>query len=167
MPHVPGWPAAAYLLSPSTEKGRAQASGIGGSDQRQQKVFPGHRQCPTCTGDEGGTHHRVNQGAAGHGPAQTLIQPGMQEASCGCAGIYNAPVALQVYAQLFEAAGKLDHLEAFTSFNGADFYRLPRNTSRIELTKEAWTVPASYPYGTTSIVPLLAGQPLQWKVSNS
>ena len=99
--------------------------------------------------------------------SQALIWSRMQEASCGCAGIYNAPVALQVYTQLFEEAGRLEHLEAFTSFNGADFYGLPRNTSRIELIKEAWTVPASYTYGSTSIVPLLAGQSLQWQVETT
>ncbi len=91
----------------------------------------------------------------------------MQEASCGCAGIYNAPVALQVYAQLFEEAGQLERLEAFTSFNGADFYGMPRNTERIELVREQWTVPASYSYGSTSVVPLLAGKQLDWKIRDA
>ena len=89
------------------------------------------------------------------------------EPPCGCAGIYNAPVALQVYAQLFEEAGELANFEAFTSFNGADFYGLPRNTDSIQLIKQPWTVPASYPYGNTTVVPLLADRQLQWKVANN
>ena len=91
----------------------------------------------------------------------------MQEAPCGCAGIYNAPVALPVYAQLFEEAGELCNLEAFTSFNGADFYGLPRNTDSIQLIKQQWRVPAFYPYGSTTVVPLLADRQLQWKVADS
>ena len=76
-------------------------------------------------------------------------------------------MALQVYAQLFEEAGRLEHLEAFSSFNGADFYGMPRNTQRIELVKQQWTVPASYPYGSTSVVPLLAGKQLEWKIRDA
>lgn len=91
----------------------------------------------------------------------------MQEASCGCAGIFSAPVALQVYAQLFEEAGKLQNLEAFTSYNGADFYGLPRNTDSIELVKDLWTVPAAYPYGSSSVVPLLADRQLVWRIKTA
>ncbi|KAJ7981479.1 Dihydroorotase, mitochondrial [Quillaja saponaria] len=61
-----------------------------------------------------------------------------KECSCGCAGIYNSPVALSLYAKVFEEAGALDKLEAFTSFNGPDFYGLPRNISRIKLRKTSW-----------------------------
>lgn len=73
-------------------------------------------------------------------------------------------MALQVYAQLFDDAGKLENLEGFASFHGADFYGLPRNTEKIELIREDWTVPVSYPYSESSIVPLLAGKTLRWKV---
>ncbi|VFQ61815.1 unnamed protein product [Cuscuta campestris] len=63
-----------------------------------------------------------------------------KECPCGCAGIYNAPVALSVYTKVFEDAGTLDKLEAFTSFNGPDFYGLPRNTRRIKLSKTQWKI---------------------------
>ncbi|KAF0812401.1 Dihydroorotase [Andreprevotia sp. IGB-42] len=87
-----------------------------------------------------------------------------KEAACGCAGIYSAHAALAFYAEAFEAAGALDKLEAFASFNGPDFYRLPRNTGTVTLVKESWTVPASYPFGEHSVVPLRAGEQLGWKL---
>ncbi|KAI8008801.1 hypothetical protein LOK49_LG07G02153 [Camellia lanceoleosa] len=71
-----------------------------------------------------------------------------KECSCGCAGIYNALVALSLYAKVFEEAGALDKLEAFTSFNGPDFYGLPRNTSKIKLIKSRWKVPESLSYAS-------------------
>lgn len=90
-----------------------------------------------------------------------------KECPCGCAGIYNAPVALSLYAKVFEEAGALDKLEAFTSFNGPDFYGLPRNTSKIVLRKSAWRVPESYTYVSGEIVPMFAGQTLEWLPSKS
>ncbi|KAG1367797.1 dihydroorotase, mitochondrial [Cocos nucifera] len=90
-----------------------------------------------------------------------------KECPCGCAGIYNAPVALSLYAKVFEEAGALDKLEAFTSFNGPDFYGLPRNTSKIVLRQCAWRVPESYTYASGEIVPMFAGQTLEWLPSNS
>ncbi|XP_047323789.1 dihydroorotase, mitochondrial [Impatiens glandulifera] len=88
-----------------------------------------------------------------------------KESSCGCAGIYNAPVALSLYAKVFEEAGALDKLEAFTSFNGPDFYGLPRNTSKIKMTKTPWKVPITYSYASGEIVPMFAGGTLDWLVS--
>ncbi|KAL2496860.1 Dihydroorotase [Forsythia ovata] len=85
-----------------------------------------------------------------------------KECPCGCAGIFNAPVALSAYAKVFEEAGALDKLEAFTSFNGPDFYGLPRNTSKIKLTKTPWKVPASYSYSWGDIIPMFAGETLEW-----
>ncbi|KAL3533443.1 hypothetical protein ACH5RR_006964 [Cinchona calisaya] len=85
-----------------------------------------------------------------------------KECPCGCAGIYNAPVALSVYANVFEKAGALDKLEAFTSFNGPDFYGLPRNTSKITLRKIPWKVPESFSYASGYIIPMFAGQMLEW-----
>ncbi|XP_057776423.1 dihydroorotase, mitochondrial-like isoform X1 [Salvia miltiorrhiza] len=85
-----------------------------------------------------------------------------KECPCGCAGIYNSPVALSVYAKVFEEAGALDKLEAFTSFNGPDFYGLPRNSSKIRLSKTPWTVPPSFSFGWGEIVPMFAGQVLDW-----
>jgi dihydroorotase len=87
-----------------------------------------------------------------------------KENSCGCAGCYSAHAALELYAEAFAAAGALDKLEAFASFHGADFYRLPRNEGQIELEKTAWTVPASYPVGNDTLIPLRAGETLNWKL---
>ncbi|KAM7275910.1 hypothetical protein ACFE04_017776 [Oxalis oulophora] len=88
-----------------------------------------------------------------------------KECSCGCAGIYNAPVALSVYAKVFEKAGALDKLEGFTSLNGPDFYGLPRNTSKIKLTKTPWKVPESHTFSFGEIVPMFAGETLEWQAS--
>ncbi|XP_064951962.1 dihydroorotase, mitochondrial isoform X2 [Musa acuminata AAA Group] len=90
-----------------------------------------------------------------------------KECPCGCAGIYNAPVALSLYAKVFEQAGALDKLEAFTSFNGPDFYGLPRNTSKVKLRKSPWKVPGSYPYTSGEIVPMFAGETLEWFPSDN
>lgn len=90
---------------------------------------------------------------------------GAKEAACGCAGCYTAYAALELYAEAFEQAGGLDKLEAFASFNGPDWYGLPRNTGSVTLIKEAWTVPADYPYIVGErIVPLRAGETLSWKM---
>lgn len=85
-----------------------------------------------------------------------------KECPCGCAGIFNAPVALSLYAKIFEQADALDKLEAFTSFNGPDFYGLPRNSSTITLKKTHWKVPESYAYTDGEIIPMFAGQTLDW-----
>jgi dihydroorotase len=90
-----------------------------------------------------------------------------KEAACGCAGMYTAHAAIELYAEVFEAAGALDKLECFASFYGADFYGLPRNTEQITLVKESWLVPESLPFdGADVLVPLRAGQVLQWKLIN-
>ncbi|KAL9227649.1 hypothetical protein vseg_003315 [Gypsophila vaccaria] len=86
-----------------------------------------------------------------------------KESSCGCAGIFNAPVALSLYAKVFEEAGALDKLEAFTSFNGPDFYGLPRNTTKIKLTKQPWKVPEQLAFTFGEIVPMFAGETLDWQ----
>ncbi len=83
-----------------------------------------------------------------------------KESACGCAGCYSAPLAIELYAEAFDAAGALDKLEGFASFHGADFYGLPRNADTITLEREPWTVPASYPFGADTVVPLLAGETL-------
>ncbi len=87
-----------------------------------------------------------------------------KENACGCAGIFSAHAALELYAQAFEAAGALDKLEAFAAFHGADFYGLPRNTEAVSLMKESWDVPAHYPFGTDVLVPLRAGERLSWRL---
>jgi dihydroorotase len=87
-----------------------------------------------------------------------------KEAACGCAGMYTAHAAIELYAEAFEAANALDKLEAFASFYGADFYGLPRNTDKITLEKISWTVPNELALGNESLVPLRAGQQVHWKL---
>lgn len=87
-----------------------------------------------------------------------------KEAACGCAGAYTAHAALELYAEVFERAGKLDRLEAFASFYGADFYGLPRNMDYITLRKQTWEVPSSYALGDEELIPLCAGETLHWSV---
>jgi dihydroorotase len=88
----------------------------------------------------------------------------LKEHAAACAGCYTAPHALELYATAFEQMGALDRLEAFASFNGPDFYRLPRNTARISLRRETWTVPESLPFGADRIVPLAGGETIGWKL---
>ena len=87
-----------------------------------------------------------------------------KEAACGCAGIYTAHAAIELYAEAFEAVNALDKLEAFASFYGADFYGLPRNSDKITLEKISWTVPNELPMGDERLVPLRAGQQVHWKL---
>ncbi|MGA2023357.1 MAG: dihydroorotase [Steroidobacteraceae bacterium] len=87
-----------------------------------------------------------------------------KESACGCAGIFSAHAAIELYAQVFEAEGILARLQGFAAEFGADFYRLPRNREQITLVKESWTVPPSYPFGDTELVPLGAGQSLSWRL---
>ncbi|MEW6132775.1 MAG: dihydroorotase [Pseudomonadota bacterium] len=88
-----------------------------------------------------------------------------KETACGCAGIYTAHAALEFYAEAFEAAGALDSLEAFASFHGADFYGLPRNSEKIVLRRETWSVPEALALGEQQLVPLRAGETLGWKLT--
>ena len=88
----------------------------------------------------------------------------LKESACGCAGIYSAHAAIELYAEAFERAGALDRLEAFASFHGADFYRLPRNREKISLSKKSWTVPEHYPFGAHTLVPLRAGEQVLWSL---
>ena len=87
-----------------------------------------------------------------------------KESACGCAGCYTAHAALELYAEAFEAADALDRLEAFASFHGPDFYRLPRNGDTVTLARESWTIPAQYPIGDEALVPLNAGATMRWRV---
>jgi dihydroorotase len=87
-----------------------------------------------------------------------------KEAACGCAGMYTARTAMELYAEAFESVNALDKLEAFASFNGADFYGMPRNAEQVTLVKESWKVPGSLPYDGDVLVPLRAEQMVHWKV---
>jgi dihydroorotase len=89
----------------------------------------------------------------------------LKEHSCGCAGMYSAHAALELYAEVFEQAGALDKLEGFASFHGPDFYGLPRNTSKVTLMKRAWTPPASYDFGDDRLVPMRAGEAVAWSMA--
>ena len=92
---------------------------------------------------------------------------GAKESACGCAGVFSAPAAIELYARAFEEAGALARLESFASFNGADFYRLPRNRGRITLERRPWTVAASLPFGPSEVVPMCAGETLGWRLRGS
>ena len=89
-----------------------------------------------------------------------------KENACGCAGMFSAHAGIELYAEAFEAVGKLDKLEGFASDFGADFYRLPRNNDRIRLAKREWRPPASYPMGEKNslLVPMRANEPIQWQM---
>ena len=91
-------------------------------------------------------------------------QRAAKENACGCAGLYTAHAALELYAEAFESAGALDKLEGFASFFGPDFYGLPRNTGTITLRKQDWKVPASYPLADGSVVPMRAGERIRWRL---
>jgi dihydroorotase len=87
-----------------------------------------------------------------------------KEAGCGCAGIYTAHAAIELYAIAFEEAGALDRLEAFASEHGAQFYGLARNRGSITLVREDWTVPETLAFGGEPLVPLRAGETIPWKL---
>jgi len=89
----------------------------------------------------------------------------LKENACGCAGCYTAPHALELYATAFASVDALDRLEGFASLHGPDFYRLPRNTGRITLRREPWTVPEALPFEDDAIVPLAAGETLGWRLA--
>ncbi len=85
-----------------------------------------------------------------------------KESACGCAGIFSAHAAIELYATVFELIGALDKLEAFASFYGPDFYGLQRNSSAITLQRSPQTIPESYPMADQSVVPLMAGETIPW-----
>jgi dihydroorotase len=90
---------------------------------------------------------------------------GEKETACGCAGCYTALNALELYAEVFEDAERLDRLEAFASHFGADFYGLPRNRGTVTLQRRTSTVPAELPFGAGTVVPLRAGEALRWSLA--
>jgi len=88
-----------------------------------------------------------------------------KESCCGSAGCFSALHAIELYAQAFERVDALDKLEAFASFYGPDFYRLPRNTGTITLHKKTWRVPDELPFSESGLVPLCAGEELSWQMA--
>ena len=89
----------------------------------------------------------------------------LKEHAVGCAGCYTAYAALEMYAEVFDAAGALDRLEAFASFQGADFYGLPRNQGQVTLRREPWQAPEGFALGDAMLKPLRGGEVLPWKVA--
>ncbi len=90
-----------------------------------------------------------------------------KESACGCAGIFSAHAGIELYAEIFDAAGILPRLQGFASEYGADFYRLPRNQDEITLLREPWSPPASYAFDGGQLVPLRAGEPIAWRMQGS
>jgi len=116
-----------------------------------------HRQALVAAATGGEARFFLGTDSAPHTKSQ-------KESSCGCAGCYTAHASLELYTEVFDASGKLENLEKFASFNGPDFYGLPRNTETVTLEKTAWEVPASFPFGDGSLVPLKALETIRWKM---
>ena len=89
-----------------------------------------------------------------------------KENACGCAGMFSAMTAIELYAQIFEQAGALDKLEAFASQNGARFYGLPENTRKMTLIKQAQKIPESVQFGESEVVPMCAGEEINWSIQS-
>ena len=87
-----------------------------------------------------------------------------KESSCGCAGIYSAHAAIELYAEAFDSADSLDKLEGFASFHGPDFYGLPRNKDTITLSKQSWLVPETLDFAESELVPMRAGKTINWEI---
>ncbi|GAO37115.1 dihydroorotase [Sulfuricella sp. T08] len=131
-------------------------------------IRPHHYCLPVLKREE---HRRALVAAATSGDPKFFLgtdsaphAKGAKESACGCAGMYTAHAGIELYAEVFEQAGALDRLEAFASFYGADFYGLPRNTDSVTLVKESWDVPAEMKFGGDVLVPLRAGEQLQWRM---
>jgi dihydroorotase len=90
-----------------------------------------------------------------------------KEAACGCAGIFSAHAAIELYAEVFDSVGRLPLLPGFAAEFGADFYGLPRNPDFITLVPEPWQVPDSYAFGKETLVPLRAGEMVRWRMLES
>jgi dihydroorotase len=90
-----------------------------------------------------------------------------KENACGCAGMFTAHAAIELYAEAFESAGRLDRLEPFAAHFGADFYGLPRHSDTITLVKESWVPPATYDFGGGALVPYRGGEPIAWRLADS
>jgi dihydroorotase len=92
---------------------------------------------------------------------------GSKESACGCAGMFTAHAAVELYAEAFDAAGRLDRLEPFASHFGADFYGLPRHDDTISLVKESWVPPEDYGFGDGTLVPYRGGESIAWRLAES
>lgn len=117
-----------------------------------------HRQALLQAATSGSTKFFLGTDSAPHAAL-------LKEASVCAAGCYTAYAAIELYAEAFDAMGALDKLEGFASFNGADFYGLPRNTQRVTLKRESWTAPESFAFGEARLKPLRAGESLAWRLT--
>ena len=117
-----------------------------------------HRQALVQAATSGSPKFFLGTDSAPH-PAQ------LKEHATGCAGCYTALSAMELYAEAFDAAGALDKLEGFASFFGADFYGVRRNSGRIQLRKEEWTLPEEVAFGEAVVKPLRGGEVLAWKLA--
>jgi dihydroorotase len=90
-----------------------------------------------------------------------------KETACGCAGMFTAHAAIELYAEAFESVGRLDRLQPFASHFGADFYGLPRHTDTITLVKEPWVAPATMQFAGGTLVPYRAGETLSWRLADT
>jgi dihydroorotase len=117
-----------------------------------------HRQALVTAATSGAAKFFLGTDSAPHAAA-------LKEASVCGAGCYTALSALELYAEAFEAAGALDRLEAFASFNGADFYGLRRNRGTVTLRREPWQLPESVPFGDAQLKPLRGGENLNWRLA--
>ena len=90
-----------------------------------------------------------------------------KEAACGCAGIYSAHAAIELYAEAFDSCGALHRLEAFASHFGPDHYRLPRNKDHITLLRETWSVPRAYAFGEEEVIPMRADAEVAWRMADA
>ncbi len=116
-----------------------------------------HRQALVSAATSGSSKFFLGSDSAPHARLE-------KESACGCAGVYTAHAAIELYTQVFEAAGHLEKLEEFASVNGARFYNLPVNMTRITLEKQSWQVPAVLRYADQELVPYGAGERLAWKL---
>ncbi|TAL73004.1 MAG: dihydroorotase [Rhodanobacter sp.] len=114
-----------------------------------------HRRALLEAATSGNPHYFLGTDSAPHAR-------GAKESACGCAGIYTAHAAIELYAEAFDEMDRLDQLEAFASFHGAEFYGVPRNTDTVVLERRAWRVPAVIPFGGAQCVPLRAGEEIAW-----
>jgi dihydroorotase len=131
-------------------------------------IRPHHYCLPVLKREE---HREALVGAAASGNPKFFLGTdsaphprGDKEAACGCAGMYTAHAALELYATAFEEAGALDRLEGFASIFGAQFYGLPLNADSVTLVREEWTVPQRLRFGDDELVPLRAGETIPWKL---
>jgi dihydroorotase len=119
-----------------------------------------HRRALVAAATSGSDRFFLGTDSAPHAAA-------LKEHASGHAGCYTALSALELYAEAFEAVGALDRLEAFASFNGPDFYGLPRNAGTVTLQREAWQLPDSLPFGDAQLKPLRGGETLAWRLADA